>query len=234
MNLNAAFQRTVSVGAISFVALALAAPSQAETITWTNWSSVTAGNPGSGSGTIAGGVTVTYAGQTIGRSTNYPSWTPAGTFSGGTVGNAPPQNFNAVALTGGTTATNTLTFSTAVTDPVFAIWSLGAPSVPATFNFTSAEPFTLQAGGTSAEYGGSSITVSRDIVSGREGNGVIQFNGTFTQLTWTNPSAENYYVLTVGIAGTAPPTGVPEPATLAICGAGLAGLMLLRKLKRGA
>ncbi|HEY6988068.1 MAG TPA: PEP-CTERM sorting domain-containing protein [Bryobacteraceae bacterium] len=221
------------VAAICLGALVLTMPSHAATITWTDWSSVTAGNPGSGTGSIAPSITVTYSGQTTGRSVNYPSWTPTGSFSGGTVDNAPPRSFNSVALTGGNTNTNTLTFSTAVVDPVFAIWSLGAPSVPATFNFTSAEPFTLQGGGPSVEYGGSSITVSGNTVSGREGNGVIQFSGTFTQLTWTNPSAESFYVFTVGIAGTAPPpTGVPEPASLLICGAGLAGLVFLRKFRR--
>ena len=147
---------------IFFSAIAAAPFSQAATITWTNWSSVTAGNPGSETGTIAlsPSISVTYSGQTNGRLVNYPSWAPAATFSGGTVSNAPPQNFNAVKLMGGVTTTNTITFSEAVTDPIMAIWSLGAPGNPASFNFTASEPFTIQAGRGSAEYGGSSITKS--------------------------------------------------------------------------
>ena len=141
------------------------------TIAWTDWTSVVAGNPGSATGTIAlsPAITVSYAGQTNGRLTNYPSWTPVSTFSGGSVSNAPPASDNSIQLVGGTSATNTITFSSPVTDPIMAIWSLGAPSASASFVFTAAEPFTLESGGPSAEYGGRSITVSGDTVTGSEG-----------------------------------------------------------------
>jgi hypothetical protein len=235
MKANTARLRYVVISAIFLSAIAAAPLSQAATITWTNWTAGTAGNPGSASGAIAlsPSVSVTYNGQTAGRTLNYPSWTPAGTFSGGAVGNAPPQSFNAVALTGGSAATNTITFSTAITDPVFAIWSLGSPSIPASFNFTASEPFTVQAGGGSVEYGGSSITKSGNNVLGAEGDGVIQFSGTFTQITWTNPVFESYYAFTVGIAGV-PSSAVPEPAGLAISCIGLAALAFLRRSKHGA
>jgi hypothetical protein len=113
-------------------------------------------------------------------------------------------------------------------NPVLAIWSLGAPGSQASFNFTSSEPFALEAGGPSAEFGGTSITVSGNNVLGSEGNGIIQFVGMFDQLTWTNPTFEDYYAFTVGLAGGITPA-IPEPATFLIAGLGLGLIGLLRR-----
>lgn len=216
--------------AAAFIAFVTAAPAQCATVAWTDWTQVTAGNPGSGTGTIALSptITVSYSGQTNGILTDYPSWSPASTFSGGTVSNPPPASDNSVQLTGGVSTTNTITFSSPVTDPVMAIWSLGAGGASASFVFTASEPFTLEAGGPSAEYGGSSITVSGNTVSGAEGNGVIQFNGTFSSLRWTNPLFENYYAFTVGVAGAAT-TPVPEPSEIALLVMGLGSFVLYRR-----
>lgn len=211
-------------------AFATAIPANSATIAWTDWTSVTPGNPGSATGTIALSppLTVSYAGQTNGRLVNYPSWTPASTFSGGTVSNAPPASDNSVQLSGGVTTTNTISFSSPVDNPVMAIWSLGAPGAPASFVFNASEPFTLEAGGPSAEFGGSSLTVSGNSVLGSESDGVIQFNGTFSTLTWTNPQFEFYYAFTVGVAGAAT-TPVPEPGEIALVTLGLGGLVLYRR-----
>lgn len=197
------------------------------TIAWTDWTSAVGGNPGSATGTIAlsPALTVSYAGQISSRLVNYPSWAPASTFSGGSVSNAPPASDNSIQLVGGTSATNTITFSSPVTDPIMAIWSLGASSASASFVFTASEPFTLESGGPSAEYGGRSVTASGDTVTGSEGNGVIQFSGTFSTLTWTNPSFENYYAFTVGVTGAATPA-VPEPSTLVLLCMPLLALLL--------
>ena len=101
-------------------------------------------------------------------------------------------------------------------NPVLAIWSLGQPSVPAQFVF--GQSFTIQSGGSNAEFGGSTITALGNTVSGNEGNGVIQFNGTLTSITWSNPMLENWYGFTVGV----PVAAVPEPETYALLLAGLA------------
>jgi hypothetical protein len=89
--------------------------------------------------------------------------------------------------------------------------------------FLPTEPFTIESGGPSFEFGGSTITASGSIVSGVEGNGTVQFHGTFSQLVWTNPQFENYYGFQIGIAG-AGSAAVPEPGSLALFASGFAGL----------
>jgi hypothetical protein len=204
----------------------------ADTIAWTNWSTDTPGNPGSAAGTI-GSINVTYSGQTIGL-TNVPSWTPASTFTGGVVGNAPPHT-PTVQLQGGSAITETVTFSSTVVDPIFAIWSLGAPNAPATFDFSSksGQPFNILGGGPSAEFGGSALTSVGSVVHGSEGNGLVQFMGSFDSITFTTPNFENYYAFTVGydatLTGGGTPGPVPEPATLSLFGLGLAALPVIRR-----
>ena len=198
--------------------LLVTASTKASTITWTTWTAATAGNPGSATGTI-GTVGVTYAGLVNYFYTSYPSWMPTSTYAGGTVSNAPSPD-NIIGLTGGAgTGTETVTFSTPVVDPVMSIWSLGAGGTTAQFVFSSSEPFAIEAGGPSAEYGGSSIyvggTCPANAVCGAEGNGTIQFNGTFSSLTWTNPVYENWYGFDLGIAGVASTT-TPEPASIVL------------------
>jgi hypothetical protein len=214
-------------GAVSVTA------AHADTIAWANWTTGTAGNPGSATGTLAGGLTVTYSGQTSGLTTA-PSWTPTTTFSGGSVGNAPPSTAS-IALegtpVGAAPIMETITFSSPVVDPVFAIWSLGQPGDTASFDFLSKspEPITFISGGPSTEFNGGSITVNGQTVSGTEGNGVIEFEGTFDTISFTTPNFENFYAFTVGYDQTLTPS-VPEPATLSLFGLGLAALPIGRKL----
>jgi hypothetical protein len=159
---------------------------------------------------------------------NYPSWTPTSTYADGTiVNNAPVASNGIMQLDGGTNAVNTLSFSSPVTNPVIAIWSLGASGTPASFVFGPTPTFV--AGGPSAEYGGSAITVNGNVVSGAEGNGTVQFLGTYSSITWTNPQFEFWYGFDVGVAGLA---SVPEPNAFVLTVAGAACIGLTRAMRR--
>jgi hypothetical protein len=208
--------------------LALAASAQAAPIDWNTWTSTASGTIS----TAGGPVGVGFSGPAISVMPNYPSYTPTSTFADGTVvGNAPTPANNIMQLFGGTDALNTVTFATPVVNPVMAIWSLGAGGVDAQFAFTNATPVFVS-GGPSAEYGGSAISVVGNTVFGAEGNGTVQFIGTFTSISWTNPVFENWYGFDVGIAGVANP--VPEPATYALMAAGLGAMgWIARRRRRG-
>ena len=192
--------------------------------------------PGSATGIItlpdSSTIDVGYTGQVIAPTniaeTGNPSWLPATTYADGSaIDNAPPRG-NMIALSDANTNVNTLTFSLPVVNPVVAIWSLGQPGAQASFVFSNGAP-TFVDGGPSQEFNGSAITVSGNTVSGREGNGTVQFIGTFDSLSWTNPQAEFYYGFTVGVAGA-----VPEPSEYVMLLAGLAMLgFVLRRRREG-
>jgi PEP-CTERM motif len=219
--------------AIGLVGVA-ARPVSAVPVSWTSWSSFSPGAPGTGAGTIPLPIPINvgYSGEILANSYTGVGPPPLGVFttwggfaySGGTVGNS-PSNQGQIAISGGTSNVDTIIFSPPVVNPVMAIWSLGSANTnPAEFDFTVTEPFTIQAGGADFTTGGQSITVgaSPNIVTGTEGNGVIQFTGTYSTLTWTNPRLENDYAFTIGADAN-----VPEPASI-----GLLGVAALATLKR--
>jgi len=218
--------RTALLGCLITIMSLLANASSAAT-SWTNWTSATVGNPGSAAGTL-NGVQVTYSGEVGGSVLNGTSniWAPNTSFIGGTVTTSPSIVGDDIRLVGAFTGTNTLTFGTPLENPVFAIWSLGAPGLAASFTF-NATP-TLEAGGPNSQFAGQTITVLGNVVSGSEGNGVVQFTGTFGSISWTN-TFENFYAFTVGLNG--PIGAVPEPETYAmlLAGLGLLGFMARRR-----
>jgi hypothetical protein len=194
--------RGLRIAAAAAVAVFAATAANADVIDWTQWNSATPGLTGGSAAGTMGAVTVSYSG-----------WTPSTSYVGGTIGNAPLPSNNMIQLMGGAnTGVNTITFSTALLNPVLAIWSLGQSGDPTSFDF-GAQPFTIQAGGPSAEYAGEGLTAVGNVVQGIEGNGVIQFSGLVTSISFTNPAFENWYGFTVGndISGA-----VPEPATWAM------------------
>jgi hypothetical protein len=211
----------IKSGIVSAILLCSVGTANASLIDWATWGSEVS-NPVAGSaiGTTSSGVTIAYAGELESVVRGYPSFQPTSSFVGGTVGNAPTPSDGVLQLFGGNSGvTDTITFSKAVINPVLAIWSLGSPSVTARFDFTNDEPFTIQAGGANAEYGGSSIVQAGNSILGTEGNGTIQFNGTFNQISWTNPTFENWYGITIGVQAA-----VPEASTWAMLLMGFAGI----------
>jgi hypothetical protein len=213
----------ILAGVSALSLLSSASIASADVVTWTTWDST--------SGGTAGPIHVTYAGPAVSVQTNYPSYMPASTFADGTiVSNAPTAANNILQIMGGNTTTQTITFSQAVVNPVFAIWSLGAGGTPASFVFDQTPTFVV--GGPSNEYTGGPIVVSGNTVSGSEGNGTVEFLGTFTTLSWTNPQFENWYGFDVGFQSVA---AVPEPSTWAMMILGFCGLgfMAYRRKSEG-
>jgi hypothetical protein len=211
-----------------------AAPSNAGTIVWADWTSFGLGETGgTGSGTITlpgqAPVTLSYAGQANTSSetsdpSNFNVWTDTGTspttYVGGTVSDG-PTNPGLIGLDGGGNL-NTLTFSQAVVNPVMALYSVGSLEVLITYTFSA--PVTIESGGTD-DFGGGPITQpagSPNVIMGLEGSGTIQFTGVFTSISWTIDGDESYQGLTVGLPQLA---SVPEPSSIALGGiAGLVGL----------
>ena len=68
-------QRYALVFALFVCVASSTIPACADTIAWIHWTSVSAGSPGTGTGTI-GSINISYSGQTSALLTNYPSWTP--------------------------------------------------------------------------------------------------------------------------------------------------------------
>jgi hypothetical protein len=206
----------LSVGAAMTV---FAAP-----VVWTDWTAATNGNTGAASGIItpsAGpSIDVAYSGevffaQTAGG-TNY--WNPGTPYMSATVSNAPPAA-DIVSLIGGHPGVNTVTFSSPVTNPIMAILSLGQPGFLITYDFDA--PFDVLSFGPG--YWGPPGTLTElpgDVLQGNEGHGAIQFQGTFSSISWTTPVAENWHGFTVGV----PESTIPEPANWTI---GLLGSLTL-------
>ena len=198
--------------AFALLVLGLSGAANAATESWNQWDANDHGTIATGSGSVDVG----FSGETgSGWYASYPSWQPSSTWADGSVvANGPTGGI--VRLTGGGSTVDTITFSQPVVDPVFTIWSLGQGGNTASFDFIGATPVFV-VGGASAEYGGSAISVVGNTVYGTEGNGTVQFKGTFTSLSWTNPKYEDWYGFNVGIAAA-----VPEPASTGLLLAGLA------------
>ena len=130
-----------------------------------------------------------------------------------------PTGTDLISLDGG--GLKTITFSQAVVNPFVAFTSWNGNSV------TFSAPYTVISEGCGFWGCGTfQSTGPASFFGSGEVHGVLQFQGTFTQLSFTD-SNEFWHGFTVGAEGVA----VPEPGTwaLMIMGFGAAGAMLRRR-----
>ena len=223
-------KRVFNVGMIAaFLIVAAARVANAAPISWVDWTSSTINSV---TGNIDG-IGVTYSGEVLfaqtSGGTNY--WNPGTPYVSTAVDNAPPAS-DIIALIGGSgSGTQTITFSSPVTNLFMAIVSLGQPGYPVTYNFD--QPFDVLSYGPGYWGGPGTLTeLPGNVVEGIEGHGTIEFLGTFSSLSFTVPTAENWHGFTVGIDPELQPAApVPEPATLSLLGLGFAA-SAMRKLRR--
>jgi hypothetical protein len=131
-----------------------------------------------------------------------------------------------------------VTFATAVVDPVMAIWAMGPPDEelrPQTVLFDA--PFEVMNSRQVPRGAPETLVpslVNLGLVGGRyalRGDaafGLIRFTGTFTTISWVNTTTRERdgFGFTMGAVAVAPQQVIPEPATLALVGAGGAVLAL--------
>ncbi|WP_367154355.1 hypothetical protein [Methylomonas sp. HYX-M1] len=74
-------------------------------------------------------------------------------------------------------------------------------------------------------WGGGSLVQDGKRVTGEEGNGLIQFYGSYTNIHFQLPDYEYYYGATIG----APTSAVPLPGSIWLMGSTLLGLLSLKR-----
>jgi hypothetical protein len=245
------------IQAIAALLLGLAgAQADAQQIFWTDWTGTNPVSQGfQGVGTITTGTTtidVTYTNPTgigfytTGGGTDF--WVGgAGATSPYTSAVVPnrPTGTDIIALR--YQGTQTLQFSQAVANPVFAFVSLNGNGYAFDQDF---ELLSLGGvGGKACGYwgcGGASKVVvdlgngkfeyqlNSNNVGGTEPHGTLRFLGSFDTLTWRSSTNEYWNGFTVGVAGSAaevfpPVTDVPEPSVAAFLGLGVFVLAVYRR-----
>lgn len=210
-------------------ATALAVPFQASastpsTASWTNWSSSTLGTFMQNSSTV----TVTYSGTNLGVDHGAYFYDVPSSFTNVDVTNTPGTN-GTIIMVGGTTDVNTFHFSQAVIDPLIDLFSVGQGGVPVSFNFLGPVSFTVGAQG-GGHWGGGTLVQAGNSVTGIEGNGLLQFTGSYTDISFTTPNYEFYYGGTVGALSNV--NAVPEPETYALMLAGLGAMGLVASRRK--
>ena len=212
---------------IFIAAILVPACSQAALYNYVEFFQMHTGIPGSMTGqmkydTFGNYINVSYSGNVVidSQINNQGSYyyTGFGTgpspYTNSLVSNAPTRT-DIVALAGQTTGviTNTITFSQPVIDPIMDIVSLGSSSQVSNYDFNT--PFTILSTGPGHFGSGTLTNPFGNRLSGMEGDGVIQFKGKFTSISFTASPNEYWGGFNVG----AQP--VPEPASIAAVGMGL-------------
>jgi hypothetical protein len=224
------------------MALSALAPIATAAPVVTDWStSYTIGSSGSASGTL-GGIGVNFSGDVHDLQQNHSTvFNNTGTWWYGsqTVFSPSLSVSDAVGTWGSTGVTNTLTFSSAVINPILWINSLGRGGAYdlATYvqTWTFDSPFSIISSFSGlvqlpAPY---QMTQSGNMLIGQEGHGAIQFTGSFTSISWTSNKPEQSAYFQVGYdTNTGGPAPVPDQGSMALLPLALGSLILGQKLGR--
>src|SRR5205814_477466 len=80
---------------------------------------------------------------------------------------------------------------------------LGGNGQSASFSFQMVETISVESGGPSSEFAnGQTLHQDGHTISGIEGNGTIQFHGTFSSISWKTPQEEGWFGFTIGLPRT--------------------------------
>lgn len=249
-----------ALSSMTAILLGIASPGvSAATIFWTDWTGTNAlPAPGfEGTGTITTGtatIGVTYTNPNgvgfydTGGGTDY--WVggsgPTSPYTSAAVDNR-PAGTDIIALRWA--GSQTLSFSQAVANPVFAFVSLNGNGYAFNRDFEllslggvdgnacgywgcgGASKVVVDLGGGNFEY-----QLNSNNSGGSEPHGALRFTGAFDNVTWRSTSNEYWNGFSVGVQGTAaevfpPVTSIPEPATLALMSLGLGVLAAARRRK---
>jgi hypothetical protein len=203
-------------------------PVRADPVVWTDWTSGTPGANGTAEGVlnIAGTpVDVSYSGEMAfiqydGTGANY--WVPDA-YSSPTVPavDNPPTSTDIIALSSATA--KTITFSQAISNPLFAVVSLNGNG----YQFD--RDFEILGFGP-GYWGNGTLTKTNpgpgiyQLNGSGEPHGVIEFQGTFSSVSWTSLTNEFWNGFTIGVRGLA----VPEPGSFAMAGAAMLSILSRR------
>src|SRR5882757_845125 len=169
------------------VALLIASSASAlDTVVWTDWTSGAAGAPGFAEGTLnieGTPVAVSYTGEVafLQTDTGTDYWEPSGGYLSPTVTNR-PTGVDIIALS--TATAKTITFSQPITNPLFAVVSLNGNgySFDRDFEVLSYGPGYWGDGTLTKQNAGGGIY---ELIGSGEPHGVIEFQGTFSSISWT-------------------------------------------------
>ncbi len=199
MNASTSRRLAHALAAAGLATASLAA--QAFDTAWVDWTTKTSPTSLSGQLVLPSGIVkVKFSGPTMyfaqvdGGGTDYwVSGTPDAYAATGA-----PIGTDLIAFEGGTDKqVYKITFSKPVNNPVMAILSLGRNGAPARYVFGQV-PTLLSSG--VGFFGGceTCLTVKKKTLSGTEGHGVVQFNGSFTSISWKQPDFEFWHGVTIG------------------------------------
>lgn len=199
----------------------------ASAVSWIDWGNTTGIIPGSGTITVGSEVVNATISGLVDNFVDgvyyYDNGNTGGTSPAGTYGGLKPSDMIQEWGTGRVT----INFDKAVIDPYIALVSVGQTNVHVSYTFNN--PLTpinvVSFGSNYWGYNGYEIDGAR--FTGDEFNGILQLTGTFNSLAFDITPGEYWHGFNIGVANP-----VPEPATMLLFGAGIAGLAGMARRKR--